>query len=250
MSTDKRNGNPRDALFAHPQPVVDFAFNAAVADVFPDMVRRSIPGYETIISQLGVLARRYVRPQTRVYDLGCSLGAATLSMASQVREPGVRWIGVDNSQAMIDRCALRFARHLPPGSFTLECADISRLSLMPASLMVLNFTLQFIPPPERQALLNRVYAALLPGGALVLSEKTCFADAGQQALINELYLEFKRANGYSELEISQKRSALEKVMIPETLAIHRERLQQAGFTPVVCWFQSFSFLSLLALKAE
>ncbi|HPE61155.1 MAG TPA: carboxy-S-adenosyl-L-methionine synthase CmoA [Thiolinea sp.] len=245
MNTDK----PHDALFAHPQPVVDFAFNAAVADVFPDMVRRSIPGYETIISQLGVLARRYVRPQTRVYDLGCSLGAATLAMASQVREPGVRWVGVDSSAAMVDRCAQRFARHLAPDSFVLECADLGRLTLEPASMMVLNFTLQFIPLPERQVLLNRIYAALLPGGALVLSEKTCFADAGQQALINELYLEFKRANGYSELEISQKRSALEKVMIPETLETHRTRLQQAGFSTVVCWFQSFSFMSLLALKA-
>ena len=238
----------RDELFANPQQVVDFAFNAAVADVFPDMLRRSVPGYETLISQLGVLARQYVQANTRVYDLGCSLGAATLAMASQVQLPEVRFIGVDNSEAMISRCQQRLARHLPAERFELHCADICELSMRPASMMVLNFTLQFVAPAARQALLEKIYQALLPGGALVLSEKIRFADEAQQTLINDLYLEFKRANGYSEMEISQKRSALEKVMIPDTVETHLERLRQAGFSQVSLWFQSFSFVSILALK--
>lgn len=238
----------RDELFASPQQVVDFAFNAAVADVFPDMLRRSVPGYETLISQLGVLARQYVQPDSVVYDLGCSLGAATLAMAAQVPQPDVRFIGVDNSAAMISRCEQRLARHLPAERFELHCADICQLQMQPAALAVLNFTLQFIAPAARQALLDKIYQSLLPGGALILSEKIKFADEQEQTLLNDLYLEFKRANGYSEMEISQKRSALEKVMLPDTLETHRERLQQAGFSQVVLWFQSFSFVSVLALK--
>lgn len=238
----------RDELFANSQQVVDFAFNAAVADVFPDMLRRSVPGYETLISQLGVLARQYIQPGSHVYDLGCSLGAATLAMAAQVQRSDVHFIGVDNSAAMISRCEQRLARHLSAERFELQCADICRLQMQPASLMVLNFTLQFVAPAARQVLLSNIYQSLLPGGALILSEKIKFADDQEQALLNELYLEFKRANGYSEMEISQKRSALEKVMIPDTIEMHRERLQLAGFTQVALWFQSFSFVSILALK--
>lgn len=239
----------RDEIFANPQQVVDFAFNAAVADVFPDMLRRSVPGYETLISQLGVLARQYVQPDSRVYDLGCSLGAATLSMASQTPVPGVCFVGVDNSDAMISRCEQRLARHLPTERFELHCDDICTISLQPASMAVLNFTLQFIEPAARQPLLDKLYQALLPGGVLVLSEKTKAADEQEQTLINDLYLEFKRANGYSEMEISQKRSALEKVMIPDTVETHTERLKQAGFSQVSLWFRSFSFVSMLAVKA-
>ncbi len=239
----------RDQVFAQAQTqVVDFAFNAAVADVFPDMLRRSIPGYETIISQLGVLARQYVPDGSRVYDLGCSLGAATLAMASQLRQREVRYVCVDNSAAMTERCALRLGRHLAADDFELICADITALKFQPASMAVLNFTLQFIAPEQRAALLQRIYQALQPGGALVLSEKIRFADAAQQQQIDELYLEFKRANGYSELEISQKRTALEKVMLPDTLETHLTRLKAAGFAQPVLWFQSFSFVSVLAVK--
>ncbi|PID48738.1 MAG: carboxy-S-adenosyl-L-methionine synthase CmoA [Proteobacteria bacterium] len=244
-----KQASSRDQIFAVPQPVVDFAFNAAVADVFPDMLRRSIPGYETIISQLGVLARYYAQPHSRIYDLGCSLGAATLAMASQVRQTGVHYIGVDNSEAMIQRCQQVLARHLPVERFELYCADVRDLEIQSASVIVLNFTLQFIPPADRQALLARIYQALLPGGVLILSEKVCFADPDTQALMTELHKEFKRANGYSELEISQKRSALEKVLIPDTLEVHQTRLQQLGFVNTLVWLQNLVFCSLLAVKA-
>jgi len=247
--TQAKTHAQRDELFANPQQVVDFAFTAAVADVFPDMLRRSIPGYETIISQLGVLARHYAQADTCIYDLGCSLGAATLAMATQVQQAGVQYVGVDNSEAMIQRCQQRLSRHLAAERFELVCADMRDLALRPASAVVLNFTLQFIPPEHRQALLTRIYQALVPGGVLILSEKICYADAATQALQTALYWEFKRANGYSELEISQKRSALENVLIPDTLDTHQQRLQQAGFNQASVWFQNFVFASLVAIKA-
>lgn len=241
--------SPRDQIFAQPQQVVDFAFTAAVADVFPDMVRRSVPGYETVISQLGVLARRYAQADSHIYDLGCSLGASTLAMALQVRELGVQYICVDNSEAMIQRCEQRLQRQLAVDSFKTHCADICQVPMQNASIIVLNFTLQFIEPAARQALMQRIYEALLPGGVLILSEKIKFADAEQQALMTELYMEFKRANGYSELEISQKRSALENVLLPNTLETHQEHLKLAGFSESLVWFQNFVFASILAVKA-
>lgn len=238
----------RDRVFAEPQALVDFAFTAAVADVFPDMVRRSIPGYETVISQLGVLARLYAQPNSAIYDLGCSLGAATLAMASQVRQSGVTYIAVDNSEAMVQRCEKTLQRHLPEGVFQLICADICDVPMHNASVIVLNFTLQFVPPNQRLALLQRCYDALNPQGILILSEKCQHADPVDQRLLTDWYLEFKRANGYSELEISQKRSALENVLIPDTLEAHHQRLQQAGFARSLEWFRDFMFASIVAFK--
>jgi tRNA (cmo5U34)-methyltransferase len=240
----------RDAIFALPQSqVVDFAFNDAVADVFPDMIRRSVPGYETIISLLGGIARRYAQADSRIYDLGCSLGAATLSMASQVRETGIHFVCVDNSTAMTSRCGQILQRHLPSGQFQVVCDDIQAVTVENASVVVLNFTLQFLKPADRLAMLSNIYAGLRPGGVLILSEKLQFADAAEQDLLTDLHLAFKRANGYSELEISQKRSALDNVLIPDTTAQHLERLQAAGFAQVLQWFQGFNFVSMLAVKA-
>jgi len=126
-------------------------------------------------------------------------------------------------------------------------ADILALPFEPASVVAMNFTLQFIAPEQRLALLAGIRQALLPGGALILSEKLRFADDEEQTLLNDLHLDFKRANGYSELEIAQKRSAIENVMRPDTLQAHTERLRAAGFSKVVPWFQCLNFASLIAL---
>ena len=85
------------------------------------------------------------------------------------------------------------------------------------------------------------------GGVLVLSEKLVF-DQKEQQILEPLQLDFKRANGYSELEISQKRDAIANVMIPETLQIHQQRLKNAGFSQSVLWIQHFNFASILAIK--
>jgi len=241
-----------DRLFAQPlEQVPDFVFNEDVVRVFPDMIKRSVPGYPTIVENLGVLASRFAQPNTALYDLGASLGAVTQSLRRHVRAEGCRVIAVDNSAAMVERCRQYLAaqdsmfQELLPVE-VLE-ADILALPLQPTSVVAMNFTLQFIAPERRLALLGRIRQALLPGGALILSEKLCFADDEEQTLLNELHLDFKRANGYSELEIAQKRSAIENVMKPDTLDAHKERLHAAGFSKVVPWFQCLNFASLIAL---
>lgn len=241
-----------DRLFAQPlDQVPDFVFNEDVAKVFPDMIKRSVPGYPTIVENLGVLAAQFAQPHSALYDLGCSLGAVTQALRRHVRCDGCRVIAVDNSPAMVERCAeylhaqdAMFQELLPVE--VIE-ADILALEFQPASLVALNFTLQFIAPEQRLELLTRIRQALLPGGTLILSEKLRFADEAEHELLGELHLAFKRANGYSELEIAQKRSAIENVMKPDSLEQHRERLLAAGFSKVVPWFQCLNFASLIAL---
>lgn len=241
-----------DHIYATPQEqVADFVFNEAVVRVFPDMIKRSVPGYPTIVENIGVIASQFARPHSALYDLGCSLGAVSQALRRHVQAEDCRVIAVDNSSAMVERC--REYLHAQDSMFqellpveVLE-ADICRLDFQPASVVALNFTLQFIPREQRLELLGRIRQALLPGGALILSEKLRFADGEEQQLLTDLHIAFKRANGYSELEISQKRSAIEHVMKPDSLEEHRERLLAAGFSTVIPWFQCLNFASLIAL---
>lgn len=226
-------------------------FNEAVVRVFPDMIKRSVPGYPTIVENIGVIASQFARPHSALYDLGCSLGAVSQALRRHVQAEDCRVVAVDNSSAMVERC--REYLHAQDSMFqellpveVLE-ADICQLEFQPASVVALNFTLQFIPREQRLQLLGRIRQALLPGGALILSEKLRFADAEEQELLTDLHIAFKRANGYSELEIAQKRSAIEHVMKPDSLEEHRERLLAAGFSKVIPWFQCLNFASLIAL---
>ena len=230
------------------KPISDFNFDAAVADVFPDMLRRSIPGYENIITLLGGLARGYAQDNTRIYDLGCSLGAATLSVHRHTRDLSLQHICVDNSAAMIKRCQSKLKRHMPATSVELICDDIQNIQIENASVVLLNFTLQFLPKESRLSLLKTIYNGLLEGGVLILSEKLVFNDAAVNQQFIDWHHQFKRANGYSDLEISQKRAAIENVLIPDSFESHQKRLADAGFTQTLQWFQAFNFSSLIAIK--
>lgn len=225
-----------------------FAFDDAVARVFPDMIKRSVPGYTTIIPMIGVITEQYAQPNTNLYDLGCSLGSSLLAMRHGVKADGCKLIGVDNASAMVERCK-EYVRDDSAGTpVELIFGDITELPVDNASVVTLNFTLQFIAPEKRCELLKTIYDGMVPGAALVLSEKICFAGPDQQTLQEELHWDFKRANGYSELEISQKRSALENVLIPETAEAHIERLHKAGFSQAYQWYQCFNFVSFIAVK--
>ncbi|WP_409307559.1 carboxy-S-adenosyl-L-methionine synthase CmoA [Pectobacterium sp. B1J-3] len=239
----------RDMLFSAPiANLGDWTFDERVADVFPDMIQRSVPGYSNIISMIGMLAERFAQPESQIYDLGCSLGAATLSIRRNIRASGCKIIAVDNSPAMIKRCRNHIDAFRSDTPVDIIESDILNIEIENASMVVLNFTLQFLEPDNRQLLLNRIYQGLNPGGVLVLSEKFSFSDAEIDELLFNMHLDFKRANGYSELEISQKRSMLENVMRTDSVEIHKDRLMQAGFEHREVWFQCFNFGSLLAVK--
>ncbi|MFT5887612.1 MAG: tRNA (cmo5U34)-methyltransferase [Zhongshania sp.] len=236
-----------DKLYASPHAdLARFAFDEHVVEVFPDMIQRSVPGYSTIIAMTGVMAGRYAQDGSDCYDLGSSLGASTLSMARELQGRDCKIIGVDNSAAMIERC--REYTTNSPCTIELRCEDIQRTAITNASVVVLNFTLQFVPADQRANLIQHIFDAMRPGGILILSEKIRFADSHLQDLNTDLHHAFKRANGYSELEVAQKRNALEDVLIPETLSEHQQRLRDAGFRSIDAWFQCFNFASLVAIK--
>ncbi len=234
-----------DDLFSRPlDSIVDFRFDEQVARVFPDMLRRSVPGYGTLIALIGVLAARYAQPNTSLYDLGCSLGAATLAMRHHVTEDACKLIAVDCAGAMVERCRALVASDESTVPVQVVEADIRDVTIRNASVVVLNLTLQFVPLADRARLVADIHAGLQPGGVLLLTEKMDFPTAPH----DELHQAFKRANGYSDLEISQKRAALENTLLPESLQAHQERLHAAGFSQVHTWFQCLQFVSLLAIR--
>lgn len=217
----------------------DFVFDERVANVFDDMISRSVPGYRTIISSLAPLAEKVVPEGGRIYDLGCSLGAGLLSMHSRCPETEI--IGVDNSVAMLEQCRQRV-----PNSVQLIEADVLKFGLKSCDLIVLNFTLQFLPIEQRLPLLNKIAKALQPNGWLVLSEKIQITDEQSDELLITLHHSFKKAQGYSDLEIARKRQSLENTLLPETGDVHEKRLREAGFQHITRWQQHFNFVSWLA----
>jgi tRNA (cmo5U34)-methyltransferase len=241
--------DPKDRVYATPRDRIDeFEFDDAVADVFPDMIQRSVPGYRTTISTIGVLAERYAQPGSACFDLGCSLGAATLAMRHRIPHDDCRIIAVDKAAAMVERCRHVMERDHSRIPVEVIEADLLDVAVADASVVVMNFTLQFIPPEHRQSLIDRIYDGMRPGGIFVLSEKVRFSDPHLDELHIDLHHAFKRSNGYSDMEIAQKRQALENVLVPDTLSTHRQRMSQAGFGSCDVWFQCFNFASLLALK--
>lgn len=243
------NENSNDRIYADPRGYVSqFEFDETVVRVFDDMITRSVPGYRTVIAMLGVMAQRYARPGTNIYDLGCSLGAATLSVRRQLPFNDCTIFAVDNSPAMIASTRENLIAEPAGARVVFRCEDVLECQVSRASIVILNFTLQFIEPKDRFDLVRRLYEGMLPGGVLILSEKIYFEDADTQNRMTELHHAFKRANGYSELEIAQKRTALENILIPDDIDTHKARLDLAGFRTVDPWFQCFNFVSFLAQK--
>lgn len=239
----------RDTIYADPLREAGlFTFDESVARVFPDMIKRSVPGYTTIVAMTGLLAQRYATPSSKLYDLGCSLGASTLAMRQNLGTLDCRLVGVDNSQAMLDQCRNIIDTDTHETPVDLVCSNLEDVRIADASVVVLNFTLQFIPVDLRDAVIKGIYDGLRPGGIMVLSEKVTFEDPHLDELNIDLHHEFKRANGYSDMEIAGKRAALENVLLPETLAQHKQRIAEAGFSSCDVWFQCFNFASLVALK--
>lgn len=240
---------PIDKIYSEPlDDVGGFRFDAVVADVFENMINRSVPGYPLMLDMIGVLSERFGQPGTNCYDLGCSLGAATLKMRHHVPE-SCHLIGVDTSAAMVERCQSNLARDRSQPTVEILQQSVQETDITNASIVVLNFTLQFIPDDERVAILRKIASGLVPGGILILAEKVRFDNADEQAQMTDLHHEFKRAQGYSDLEIAQKRASLENVLIPNTVEQHVERLLEAGFASARLYVRCFNFVSILAVKS-
>lgn len=237
----------KDTLYrSSDEPVKPFEFNKRVVDVFPDMIERSVPGYPLTISMIGVMADDYVQENTNVYDLGCSLGAVSFAIQQGLKNKKCNIIAVDNSQAMINACSENIPNDNKDIKFILN--DVLNIDIVNASVVVMNFTLQFIPVEERMDLLKKIYEGLLPGGVLILSEKVMFDNKTENETMNHLHHHMKELNGYEKLEIASKREALEDVLVPESIDAHVDRLNECGFEDAFVWLKCFNFVSLVAIK--
>ena len=225
-----------------------FVFNDEVAEVFPDMIQRSVPGYAQTLDIIEVVAATFAVPSTNCYDLGCSLGAGALRMEKATIGKKCDIIAVDNSKPMIKRLSenlrkLPFETRIQP-----IFADLLDLRMRNASFAAMSYTLQFIPLEQRLKLLKIVRSAMIPRAAFVLSEKVAFESQAESQIMNTLHLEFKRLNGYSELEIARKRIALENVLVPETIETHLDRLESVGFSEVFLAMRHLNFATFVAVN--
>ena len=225
-----------------------FQFNEAVAAVFPDMLQRSIPGYAESIHTVGSLARRYVRSETACFDLGCSLGAATLAMRHNITEPGCHIQAIDSSTAMIRRCRKIIANDDASVPVEVIAGDVREADIQNASMVVMNYTLHFLPVADRDDMVGKIFRGLNDGGVFVLSEKIEDDDPKIEELLVDLHHEQKKRNAYSDSEISRKRAAIENVLVPESLETHRARLSAVGFSHVGIWLRHFNFVSIVAFR--
>ena len=235
----------RDEVFRNPRhQIVDFVFDESIAAAFPDMIRRSVPGYETVIPISGLIAARHARSGGRCYDLGCSLGATAMAIQRQLDTPNCHVIGVDSSAAMLERAR---ALHGDEARIEWVHADVRDVPIESACAVVMNYTLQFVPSADRLPLLVRIRQALDPSGVVIVSEKVQFSDAWEQSYFDHTHVGYKRANGYSALEVAQKRTALENVLIPDRIEEHEARFRAAGFGRVHVWFRCLNWVSFVAM---
>jgi len=231
------------------ESVKSFAFDQQVADVFADMIKRSVPGYDSILKSIAMFCMRYAQKNTNIYDLGCSLGAVAVTAAIATKDKNCHVVAVDTSQPMLRKCQEIINRNQLSDIIKLVNEDICQLKMNNASVVVSNFTLQFIPQTGRLKVIKNIYHGLNPGGVFIISEKFK-SDKDNDDFLIKHYHAYKKLNGYSNKEIQRKRQALQNVLIPDTLEEIKSRLSSAGFSPVIKWFQCFNFASFIAIKPE
>jgi tRNA (cmo5U34)-methyltransferase len=244
----------KDQLFLDENYQVEkFVFDQQVANCFDDMAKRSIPFYQEIHRIIGEIALKLpLSPDAPIYDLGCSTGSTIEVLASQLLAANIdqtSFIGVDNSPEMIKKCQEKLSKTIPDQQLELACSDLTKYPFdRPSHLIIMNYTLQFIPKSERVALLSKIYQALLPGGVLILSEKILGINEQTEKIFTTLYYDFKRRNGYTEREIERKKEALEQSLHPMSAKEQHQLLCESGFTQYDTMFQWYNFASFIGIK--
>jgi len=239
----------QDRIYADQQAwVTDFQFNGEVSAVFDDMVNRSVPFYREIQRMTGEMAADFAVDGTNLYDLGCSTGTTFLQL-DRVISPGVQFIGVDNSAEMLEQARQKLAAHGFTRPYELIQADLNQGVLIDhASVVIMILTLQFVRPLYRGRVIESIVRGLHDQGCLILVEKLTLGDSLFNRLFIKYYYEMKRRHGYSEMEIAQKREALENVLIPYRFEENRELLLAAGFRHCEEFFRWYNFCGVLAVK--
>lgn len=237
-----------DNIFQASHCPEEFSFDTRVAEVFDDMLTRSIPCYHRVINMSIRLLNRFCRDGDRIYDLGCSTGVTLMEMARKLTPQDLKFRGMDSSQAMIDKADLKLEMLSSRADISCLRQNITEAELKECGAVIINYTLQFLPPESRKDLLEKVFRALRPGGIIIVSEKTVSSHSAVQKSFEDIYLDFKKEQGYSETEIARKRKSLENILIPLTNRDNILLLEEAGFSEVESFFQWFNFAAFLGIK--
>jgi tRNA (cmo5U34)-methyltransferase len=237
-----------DNLYLHGRVTEDFTFNNQVAEVFDDMLARSVPFYREVITATAELIGKTVAPGSRIYDLGCSTGSTLLELARLLPDKNYRFIGIDNAPAMIDKAVNKARMYSKNDQVVFQLGDITTAETPKADVILCNYTMQFIRPLLRPDFASRLYNSLRQGGLLFVSEKVICDHKRLNRTFIDMYHDFKRRQGYSELEIAAKREALENVLIPFSVPENIELLHNAGFAQVETYFRWINFVSFIAVK--
>jgi len=238
----------KDRLFNKKMKPSSFSFNQEVAEVFPDMLERSIPGYRTTIDSIRFLASKYSRKETNCYDLGCSLGASSIALGEGAAHNDCKIIAIDKSSSMTKRFSEIIKREKLNLNIQIFNEDVIDAKITNASIVIMNFTLQFIRKQDRQYVLDKIYNGLNDGGLLLLSEKIIEGDEKINNLLIDLHENFKLENLYTKEEIQNKKESIKNVLIEDEISTHQSRLSKSGFTKFGIWLQHFNFASFVAIK--
>jgi len=225
-----------------------FTFNEEVTEVFEDMIDRSVPGYTSSLRLIENLSRKYFIEGTHCYDLGCSLGASSMSLIKAMGKREGKIFVIDNSPAMIAACEQEYADLIKTGKVKFIKQDVNEAQIDKASVVVINFVLQFLNSKDRDGLLKKVFLGMKQGALLILSEKIHFDNKFRNLTIDNLHHQFKSNNGYSKMEISRKRDALEGVLMTDLETLHLKRLESIGFKKVRKVMTNLNFMTLVAEK--
>lgn len=246
----KDSKHSKDTIYSKAQSKVkDFVFDADVVKVFDDMVERSVPLYRSVQEASANIAARFLRPEDSVYDLGCSTGTTFLHLLPLINDPSIRYVGIDTSTEMLNTCSNNLTEAGYEGRVLLRNEDLAATPLDNAGVVIMHYTLQFLPVEQRSGVLARIFQSLRPGGILLLSEKVSHRHPLMSESLNELHWDFKRQQGYSEMEIAQKREALENVLVPLTSRENEQLLFDAGFSEVETYLKWYNFASIVAVKS-
>jgi tRNA (cmo5U34)-methyltransferase len=238
----------KDKVFKEKKKVEDFKFGAHVVSVFDDMVTRSVPFYLEIQRMMTEIAKDFAIPGTNIYDLGCSTGTTLLNL-DKVLPLDVTMIGIDDSKEMLEKCKNNFETEKVKRKYDLQLLDLNKgVKIENASVVVICLTLQFIRPLYREKLIADIYNQMNDNSCLILIEKVLGEDSLFNRLFIDYYYDYKRRNNYNEMEISQKREALENVLIPYKLMENRELLIDKGFKHVETFFKWYNFCGMVAVK--
>ena len=225
-----------------------FTFNEEVTEVFEDMIGRSVPGYTSSLRLIENLSRKYFIEETRCYDLGCSLGASTMSLVKAIGKKEGKAFAIDNSSAMIAASEQKYADLIKSQKVKFIKQDVNEAQIDKASVVVINFVLQFLNTKDKESLLKKVFLGMKQGALLILSEKIHFDNKFRNQTIDNLHHQFKSNNGYSKMEISRKRDALEGVLITDLEILHWQRLESIGFKKIRKIMTNLNFMTLVAEK--